>query len=382
MNIAVLGCGTVGGGVVEIIDNKMMPNSTLKVTHLLDLRHKEGETRYADSIDDICASAEVDVVVEAMGGIEPAHEFILKALNAGKHVVTSNKAVVSTFFKEFVDTANANNVGLFLEATAGGGVPWIHNIMRVKRIDKITQFSGIINGTSNFIIDKMEKEGADFGETLKLAQEKGYAEANPSADIDGDDVKAKSIISASIAFNTLCTSDIPTSGIRNLTADDITAFKEMGCRVRMICRGLVKDNRYCVTVEPQVCQETTLEANTPGYFNTVSLTGETIGELKFFGAGAGALPTANAIVQDILDCEAGKIPTYDMSNKLEFDETIMPSTYLFRTRAEKALPKNTIMIRPGYFEIVGKYPKEAYHIAENLLIEDPSSFMASVQKTV
>ena len=382
MNIAVLGCGTVGGGVIEIIDNKMMPNSTLKVTHLLDLRHKEGETRYADSIDDICASAEVDVVVEAMGGIEPAHEFILKALNAGKHVVTSNKAVVSTFFKEFVDTANANNVGLFLEATAGGGVPWIHNIMRVKRIDKITQFSGIINGTSNFIIDKMEKEGADFGETLKLAQEKGYAEANPSADIDGDDVKAKSIISASIAFNTLCTSDIPTSGIRNLTADDITAFKEMGCRVRMICRGLVKDNRYCVTVEPQVCQETTLEANTPGYFNTVSLTGETIGELKFFGAGAGALPTANAIVQDILDCEAGKIPTYDMSNKLEFDETIMPSTYLFRTRAEKALPKNTIMIRPGYFEIVGKYPKEAYHIAENLLIEDPSSFMASVQKTV
>ena len=382
MNIAVLGCGTVGGGVVEIVDNRMPETSNLRVTHLLDLRHVEGETRYADSIDEICACAEVDVVVEAMGGIEPAHEFILKALNAGKHVVTSNKAVVSTYFKKFVDAANANNVGLFLEATAGGGVPWIHNIMRVKRIDKITQFSGIINGTSNFIIDKMEKEGADFGETLKLAQEKGYAEANPSADIDGDDVKAKSMISASIAFNTLCTSDIPTSGIRNLTAEDIIAFKEMGCRVRMICRAMVKDARYCVTVEPQVCQETTLEANTPGYFNTVSLTGETIGELKFFGAGAGALPTANAIVQDILDCKAGKIPTYDMSSKLEFDETIMPSTYLFRTRAEKALPKNTIMIRPGYFEIVGKYPCEARRIAENLLIEDPSSFMASVQKTV
>ena len=382
MNIAVLGCGTVGGGVVEIIDNRMPASSTLQVTHLLDLRHKEGETRYAESIDEICSSADVDVVVEAMGGIEPAHEFILKALNAGKHVVTSNKAVVSTYFKEFVDAANANKVGLFLEATAGGGVPWIHNIMRVKRIDKITKFSGIINGTSNFIIDKMEKENADFGETLKLAQEKGYAEANPSADIDGDDVKAKSMISASIAFNTLCTSDIPTSGIRNLTADDISAFKEMGCRVRMICRGTVKDTRYCVTVEPQICQETTLEANTPGYFNTVSLTGETIGELKFFGAGAGALPTANAIVQDVLDCEARKIPVYDMSNNLKFDETIMPSTYLFRTRAEKALPKNTIMIRPGYFEIVGKYPQEAHRIAENLLIEDPTSFMASVQKTV
>ena len=382
MNIAVLGCGTVGGGVVEIVDNRMPANSNLKVTRLLDLRHKEGETRYADSIDEICESKDVDIVVEAMGGIEPAHEFILKALNAGKHVVTSNKAVVSTYFKDFVDAANNNNVGLFLEATAGGGVPWIHNIIRVKRIDEITQFSGIINGTSNFIIDKMEKEGADFGETLKLAQEKGYAEANPSADIDGDDVKAKSMISASIAFNTLCTDKVPTSGIRNLTAEDITAFDEMGCRVRMVTRAMVKGERYCVTVEPQLCPATTLEANTPGYFNTVSLTGATIGELKFFGAGAGSLPTANAIVQDILDCEAGKIPTYDIARKLEFDETIMPTTYLFRTRAEKALPRNTIMIRPGYFEVVGKYPQEAHNIAENLLIEDPTSFMASVQKTV
>ncbi len=382
MNIAVLGCGTVGGGVVEIIDNRMQKGNDLKITHLLDLHHKQGETRYAETIDEICECADVDIVVEALGGIEPAHTFICKALQAKKHVVTSNKAVVSAHFKEFVELANNNKVGLFLEATAGGGVPWIHNIMRVKRIDNITQFSGIINGTSNFIIDKMEREGADFAETLKLAQEKGYAEANPSADIDGDDVKAKSMISASIAFDTLCTNEIPTSGIRNLTADDIAFFKSKGLRVRMITRATIKHDRYCVTVEPQLCVDNTLEANTPGYFNTVSLTGETIGELKFFGAGAGALPTANAIVQDIIDCKEGKIPTYSFENKLKFDEKIMPSTYLFRTRAEKALPKNTIMIAPSYFEIVGKYPCEAHKIAENLSIEDPQTFMASMQKTV
>lgn len=382
MNIAVMGCGTVGGGVVEIIDNRMDKGSNLKVTRILDKIFREGDNRFTDKIEDITEDDTIDLVVESMGGIEPAHTFILAALNAGKHVVTSNKAVVSKYMKEFVDAANDNSVGLFLEATAGGGVPWIHNLMRVKRIDQITQFSGIINGTSNFIIDKMEKENADFSETLKLAQEKGYAEANPSADIDGDDVKAKSMISASIAFSTLCTDEIPKSGIRNLTAEDIEVFKELGLRVRMITRGQIKGDKYFVTVEPQLCEENTLEANTPGYFNTVSLTGETIGELKFFGAGAGALPTANAIVQDIIDCADGKRPVYDLSRELEFDETIMPSTYLFRTKAEHSLPRQTIMIRPGYFEIGGKYPAEAHQIAENLLVVDPNSFMASIQKTV
>lgn len=380
MNVAVLGCGTVGSGVVEIIDNRMPGTSDLAVTKLFSRRHKDGETRYVESVDEICESDDVDVVVECLGGIEPAHTFILQALNAGKHVVTSNKAVVSEHFKEFAHAANANGVGLFLEATAGGGVPWIHNLMRVKRIDNITEFSGIINGTSNFIIDKMEKEGADFYETLKLAQEKGYAEANPSADIDGDDVKAKSIISASIAFNTLCSSEIPNAGIRNLTAEDIAQFDRMGVRVRMTTRGKVKGDKYFVTVEPQLCQASTLEANTPGYFNTVTLVGETIGELKFFGAGAGMLPTANAIVQDILDCQAGKRPVYDFSRELKLDQSIMPTSYMFRTKAHRALPKFAIQIVEGYYECIGMYPFEAHQKLEELLIEDPNTFMASMDK--
>lgn len=380
MNIAVLGCGTVGGGVIEIIDNRMPAGTNLQITKLMTRTHKDGETRYVNTIDEIVEDPNIDIVVECMGGIEPAHEYILKSLKSGKHVVTSNKAVVSVYFKEFVDAAKDMSVGLFLEATAGGGVPWIHNLLRVKRIDKITQFSGIINGTSNFIIDKMEKEGADFRDVLKLAQEKGYAEADPSADIDGDDVKAKSIISASIAFGTLCSQDIPKTGIRNLTADDIKQFEAMGCRVRMMTRGVQKDTRYMVTVEPQVSQITTLEANTPGYFNTVSLTGETIGELKFFGAGAGMLPTANAIVQDILDCASGKIPEYDFSRELVLDQSLMPTTYMFRTKAHRALPKFAIQIVEGYYECIGMYPYEAHDKYEEILIEDPNAFMASMDK--
>ena len=382
MNVAILGCGTVGGGVLEIIDNRLDKSRDLKVTKVLDLKKDPNDPRFVDSIEDIINDKNIDVVVEAMGGIEPAHEFILASLKAKKNVVTSNKAVVSVYFKDFVRAAEESQVGLYLEATAGGGIPWIHNLMRVKRIDKITEFSGIINGTSNFIIDKMEKKKADFYETLKLAQEKGYAEADPSADIDGDDVRAKAQISASIAFNTLCSPNIPTSGIRNLTSEDIGVFSELGLNVRMVTRAKVEEGKYFVTVEPQLCQNTTLEANTPGYFNTVSLTGQTIGELKFFGAGAGSLPTANAIVQDLIDCKSQKIPSYDLSENLEFDETIMPTTYLFRTKAERALPKGTIMIREGYFEIVGKYPAEARKILENTLIEDPNSFMASLKKTI
>ena len=382
MKIGLLGYGTVGGGVDKIIRSKTKEVASLEVTKILSLNKVEGDTRFVSSIEEIVGDPEIDLVVECIGGIDPAAKYITAALENKKHVVTSNKAVVSKYFFEFVNTAMLNNVGLYLEATAGGGVPWIHNLIRTKRIDEISDFYGIINGTSNFIIDKMEKENADFDETLKLAQEKGYAEADPSADIDGDDVRAKSMISASIAFDTLCTDKIPTSGIRNLSASDIEVFREMNLNVRMVVRAKRTDNKYCVCVEPQLCVDTSLEANTPGYFNTVSLTGKTVGELKFFGAGAGEFPTANAIIQDILDCVSGYVPEYSFDSDLEFDTTIMPSTYLYRTKAEHALPRNSIMIRKGYFEVGGKYPDEANQYLSDMLVEDPNTFMASMQRVI
>lgn len=382
INVALLGCGTVGGGVCDILKTSPHLAKKFQITHILDKKINPNDDRFTNNFDVIINDKNVDIIVEALGGIEPAHTYISASLNAKKHVVTSNKAVVAQYMEEFVDLSIQNNVGLFLEATAGGGIPWIHNLMRVKRIDEIVSFSGIINGTSNFIIDKMEKENLDFNTALKLAQEKGYAEKDPSADINGDDVRAKACISASIAFDTLVDAEIPTSGIRNLTHEDIEVFENLGLRVRMVTRALKKDDQYCICVEPQLSSLQTLEANTPGYFNTVSLVGNTIGELKFFGAGAGAYPTANAIIQDILDCIDNKFPAYNITNPLQFNTEIMPSTYLYRTRAETELPRNAIMIRPGYFEVVGKYPDEASLFLEKMTEKDPLTFMASMQKVV
>ncbi len=378
MKIGLLGRGTVGGGVDKIISSSAAQTKELEVTKILDLKKIEGDGRFKDSIDDIVQDESIDVVVECMGGIEPAHEFILASLNAGKHVVTSNKAVVSKFFFDFVSAANKNDVGLFLEATAGGGVPWIHNLMRAKRIDEIIEYSGIINGTSNFIIDRMEKRKANFEATLKQAQERGYAEADPSADIDGDDVKAKTMISASIAFDTLCTDQIPMAGIRNLKAEDINVFDKMGLNVRMITKGVRDGDKYCITVEPQLCDKASLEANTPGYFNTVSLRGETIGELKFFGAGAGEFPTANAIVQDIIDCMQGYRPKYNFDRQLVFDASIMQSSYVYRTSAKDVIPQSSVEINENYFLVANQNPMSANDILRRALEVDSESFMAGL----
>lgn len=378
MKIGLLGRGTVGGGVDKIISSSAAQTKELEVTKILDLKKIEGDGRFKDSIDDIVQDESIDVVVECMGGIEPAHEFILASLNAGKHVVTSNKAVVSKFFFDFVSAANKNDVGLFLEATAGGGVPWIHNLMRAKRIDEIIEYSGIINGTSNFIIDRMEKRKANFEATLKQAQERGYAEADPSADIDGDDVKAKTMISASIAFDTLCTDQIPMAGIRNLKAEDINVFDKMGLNVRMITKGVRDGDKYCITVEPQLCDKASLEANTPGYFNTVSLRGETIGELKFFGAGAGEFPTANAIAQDIIDCMQGYRPKYNFDRQLVFDASIMQSSYVYRTSAKDVIPQSSVEINENYFLVANQNPMSANDILRRALEVDSESFMAGL----
>lgn len=383
MLIALLGKGTVGGGVVEILDNRGIPGRKIEIKRILEKLPSEKDNRVTTDFDDIIADTEIDCVVECIGGVDPAYDYIKRSLSAGKHVVTSNKAVVSEHYAEFVELADANKVSLYLEACAGGGIPWINAILRAKRIDKITEFSGIINGTSNYIIDRMEKENADFTDVLKDAQRLGYAEKNPSADIDGWDVRAKAMISGSICFNTVCDLEsIPTCGIRSLTKADIQVFEEMGLRVRMIARGKCTTDSYFICVEPELSEITTLEANTPGYFNTVTLTGETIGELKYFGAGAGALPTANAVVQDLIDLDSNNLPVYDTSRDLNVEPELMLSSYIFRTEADKALPRRALLMRPGYYEITSIYPTEAHKILNKLLPEDPNTFMVSLQKAI
>lgn len=280
MKIALLGYGTVGRGVDKIIGERV---DDVEVSRILELPDRLSDPRMTSEYEDIVSDPEIGIVVECMGGIEPAHAFIMRALEAGKHVVTSNKAVVAAHFAEFAACALEHGVSLFIEASVGGGIPWIAGIEKVRRVDEVTSFSGIMNGTTNYIVYAMLKKGADFGEVLAEAQSLGYAERDPSADIDGIDVKNKTVITASVAFDVACEKDIPVSGIRNLTKADLDLFGERGLTVKLLGRGVQQDGRYAVAVEPVAVPLESLEANVPGNFNLVTLDATTVGELKFYG---------------------------------------------------------------------------------------------------
>lgn len=372
MKIAILGYGTVGRGVAQIIEERV---PEVEVARILELPDRLTDPRMTPNYQDIVDDPAIELVVECMGGIEPAHTFILQALNAGKHVVTSNKAVVAAHFAEFAEAASKAGVGLLIEASVGGGIPWIASIEKVRRIEDVQSFSGIMNGTTNYIVYSMLKDGADFAEVLSKAQELGFAERDPTADIDGIDVRNKTIISASVAFDVACTQDLPVSGIRNLTKYDLSLFGSRGLTVKLIGRGVQADGRYAVSVEPVAVSTSTLEANVPTNFNLVTLDAPSIGELKFYGQGAGSLPTGNAIVQDILDCVAGRRPTYDFSRGLVYDPAMLHGPYVFRTEATIPGAK---FYEPGAVIVDDLTATQARAFLDEALKSDPTTFMAAV----
>lgn len=377
MNIALLGHGTVGRGVEEIIE-KHVPSLTVK--RILELPGRLTDERMTSNFDDIVSDSSIEVVVEAMGGLEPAHTYIEAALDAGKAVVTSNKAVVAAYFAEFVEHAKAHQAQLFIEATSGGGMPWIAGIQKAKRIDTIDSFSGILNGTTNFIIDNMRKDAVDFDVALKEAQKLGYAERDPTADIDGIDVKNKVIISASVAFDVACTKDLPVMGIRNVHIADLTFLESRGLVVKLLGRGVQKDGRYAVSVEPTVVPLHSLEADVPSNFNLATLHGETIDTLKFYGQGAGSLPTGNAMVQDLLDYQAGVKPEYKLSDDKTYDSSLLTQDYLVRTTSK--LPKEAKPYLEGYHVLKNLTSVQAREVLDQLLVGDPKALMVAVSKEV
>ncbi|MCI6548150.1 MAG: homoserine dehydrogenase [Coriobacteriaceae bacterium] len=372
MKIAILGYGTVGRGVAQIIEERV---PEVDLARILELPDRLCDPRMTPNYQDIVDDPAIELVVECMGGIEPAHTFILQALDAGKHVVTSNKAVVAAHVAEFAAAASKAGVGLFIEASVGGGIPWIASIEKVRRIEDVQSFSGIMNGTTNYIVYSMLKDGADFSEVLSKAQELGFAERDPTADIDGIDVRNKTVISASVAFDVACTQDLPVSGIRNLTKYDLSLFGSRGLTVKLIGRGVQADGRYAVSVEPVAVSASTLEANVPTNFNLVTLDAPSIGELKFYGQGAGSLPTGNAIVQDILDCVAGRRPAYDFSRGLAYDPAMLHGPYVFRTEA--TIPGATFY-EPGAAIVGDLTATQARALLDEALKSDPTTFMAAV----
>ena len=372
MRAAVLGNGVVGRGVVQICDEGV---PQIDIVRILDLPERcEGE-RMTPSFDDIIADESIEAVVECMGGLEPARTYIMAALEAGKHVVTSNKAVVAANFAAFAQAAEHSGASLLIEATTGGGIPWIASIAKARRIDRISEFSGIMNGTTNYIIDQMSKAGLEFSDVLARAQELGYAERDPSADIDGIDVANKTIISAGVAFGVACKPDLPVSGIRNLTKADMDMLAERGLSVRLIGRGVCDGHGYAACVEPVALPQRSLEANVPDNFNLVSLVGQTIGELKFYGQGAGSLPTGNAMVQDLLDCASGVRMRYDLSSGLSWDATLICGDYLLRTTADI---DGDGALAPGAVILHGVTSEQAHEALAIALEQDPHALLVAL----
>ena len=313
MNIGLLGCGIVGGGILDFCTGR----EDLTVTKVLVRRPRPdlGALAVTD-IADIVNDEAIGIVAEVMGGLHPAYEYICAALKAGKHVVTANKAVISAYYPELTGLARECGVSLRCTAAVGGGIPWLTNLERCKRLDSICELGGIMNGTTNFIMDAMHASPVSFPEILKQAQELGYAEADPSADIDGDDVRRKLTISANIAFDALVQEeDIPMFGIRTVTDGDIRAFKAHGFVCKLLATAKATEGGVCAFIEPTLVDSHDLEAAVPKNFNLITYCGEKVGRHSFFGQGAGRYPTAFNAVEDCLDIVAGKPGFYTQAMK-------------------------------------------------------------------
>lgn len=335
MKIGLLGCGVIGYGVYDIINNSEFAFSKdLEVVKALVKTPEEITMDFmTNDVDSIIANKEIDTVVEVMGGIHPAYEFITAAIKNGKNIVTANKAVVAAYYPEFIKLAAQNGVSFKYEASVGGGIPWIKALRQAMRVDSITRIGGIMNGTTNYILSTMEAEHIGFDTCLKDAQQKGYAEANPSADIDGIDVRNKLLISSSLAYSTYVPfENIPTLGIRSITLEDLDYFASIGKSVKLYADSLQSNGKYACRIEPTLFDKNTAEAATLSNFNIFSLNGGTIGELKFIGQGAGRYPTANAIVQDIIDILTNEqsMVSESFSAELTYDEDLLTGSYYVR----------------------------------------------------
>ena len=304
MKIGLCGFGVVGRGVYEITQTREDMQVT-KVLCLEDIQLPDAQA--VKDFNDILNDPEIDTVVEAMGGLHPSFEFACAALKAGKNFVTSNKALVCTFYDELIPLAKQMGVKLRCTAAVGGGIGWLSELERSRRVQRINQVGGIMNGTCNYILDNMTRKGSDYGETLRQAQVLGYAEANPATDVEGIDTWHKVILSSNIAFGiSLDKQSVPVAGISRITAADVENFKAHGRVCKLISTGKRTNNGFSAYVQPTLVAEGTPESAVPLNYNLITFIGETSDRMSFFGQGAGRYPTAYNVVQDLVDVCAGK----------------------------------------------------------------------------
>lgn len=310
MKVAIMGHGVVGTGVAEVLRTNAAhiaekAGDTIEVKRILDLREFP-DLPYADlftkRFEDIAQDEEIGVVVETMGGLHPAYEFVKTCLSAGKSVVTSNKELVAQKGDELLEIAKEKNVNFLFEASVGGGIPVLRPLAQCMSANNVLEVAGILNGTTNFMLTKMIDEGMQFEDALKLAQDLGYAERDPSADVDGLDACRKICILAALSFGRHVYPDsVATEGIRNVSLTDVQYAAKLGGVIKLIGYATEQDGKIYCSVAPRMVKNDNLLSGVKDVFNAVMVNGDAVGEVVFYGKGAGMLPTASAVVADVID---------------------------------------------------------------------------------
>lgn len=344
IKIAVLGYGTIGSGVVEVLKvNREIiakrAGQEIEIKYVLDLREFPGdpmESKLTHDYEVIVGDPEIQVVVEAMGGVEPAYTFVKRALLAGKSVTTSNKALVAKHGAELLKIAREQNINFMFEASVGGGIPIIRPLNSCLTADVIEEITGILNGTTNYMLSKMSGEGAEFDEVLRDAQAKGYAEADPTADVEGQDACRKiAILTSLVCGQQVEFEEIHTEGITGISAVDMRYAKAMNRVIKLLATSRKAGESYCALVAPVMLGSEHPLYNVNDVFNAVYVRGNVLGPAMFYGSGAGKLPTASAVVGDIVEIAKHlhrNIPVAWDARKLTLeDHRGMECRFFFRT---------------------------------------------------
>ena len=349
VKIAVLGYGTIGSGVAEVVEKNRdvltkKAGEEISIKYILDLRDFPGDPNENKIVHDyniIKDDPEISIVVEAMGGVEPAFTFAKEALLSGKSFATSNKALIAKHGAELIALAKEKNLNCLFEASVGGGIPIIRPLNSCLTADVIEEISGILNGTTNYMMTEMSEMGSEFDDVLKDAQQKGYAEADPTADIEGYDACRKIAILTSLAAGQQVDfEDIYTEGITKITATDIKYAKALGRSIKLLGYSCRKDGSYCAMVAPFMLESSNPLYSVNGVFNAIFVKGNMLGDAMFYGSGAGKLPTASAVVADVVDIvrHKGKHITVQWDQeKLELaDHKKLSNRFFVRTTADRA----------------------------------------------
>jgi homoserine dehydrogenase len=363
---AIMGYGTIGSGVLEVLQINQSSiakrvGDGIEVKYILDLRDFPGEPIQDKIVHDyktIAEDEEVRIVVETMGGVEPAYTFVKTMLEAGKHVTTSNKALVAAKGAELIALAKEKNVNFMFEASVGGGIPIIRPLNSCLTADEIEEITGIVNGTTNYMMTKMSEEGSEFADVLKDAQEKGYAEKDPTADIEGYDACRKiAILTSLVCGQQVDFEDIHTEGITKITATDIKYAKAMGRTIKLLASSKKTEGGYVAMVAPYLLPKTHPLYNVNDVFNAIFVHGNVLGDAMFYGSGAGKLPTASAVVADVVEMAKNldkNIPVEWSSKKLELvDYKKSSSQFFVRTEGTDQAAVEKVFGTVSYVEAEG-----------------------------